>query len=349
MCPVSESTVAVEQTYTQQGPDEAAILAEFGIDETSLLGSGGEARVFALDEERVLRIQAPGGSAPDRELKELLDLWSGCSLTVGLPRVLHQARRGSQNYSIEHRLPGVPLSRWLAETTDPQRRRAALISLLDAAGRLRELPLPHDGFRRVLHDRRRFASLPDLLRAQIEVGLRHSDGLLAQAVPGLDREVGALLERLGARVVRPAFCHADLAPSNVLVDDDGQVTAVLDVSAHALVADPVMDEVGAVAFLEMTPYAANIVDARWLEDELRRRLGTDAWLVDAYRRFYALYYAMDHGLIPWSASQLTASGADRRRMDALAARRRSGPSVGPSAKVARFLARFLARYWRDIE
>ena len=32
-----------------------------------------------------------------------------------------------------------------------------------------------------------------------------------------------------------------------------------------------------------------------------------AQLFDAYRRFYALYYAMDHQLIPWCAEQLLAS------------------------------------------
>ena len=54
----------------------------------------------------------------------------------------------------------------------------------------------------------------------------------------------------------------------------------------------------------MMPYAGNLADAAWLQHELARRLGGDAWLIDAYRRFYALYYAMDPGLIPWCAEQL---------------------------------------------
>ncbi|MFT4296756.1 MAG: aminoglycoside phosphotransferase family protein [Micropruina sp.] len=303
---MSEQPETVEQTYVQVGPDEAAILASFGVEASALLGSGGEARVFALDDDRVLRIQAPGDAPPDRELADLLESWAGIDLGFGLPRVLSQDRLGSQNYSIERRLPGVPLAQWLAETSDPKRRRTGLLSLLDAAGRLRELPLPRTGFGRVLGDPDEFGSLTELLAAQIEIGLRYSDGLLAAAVPDLDGQVSRLLDRLGARVVEPAYCHADLAPANVMADADGRVTAVLDFSVHALAADPVLDQVGAVAFLETTPYPGNGADAAWLQRELIGRLGADAWLVDAYRRFYALYYAMDHGLIRRCAEQLLA-------------------------------------------
>lgn len=305
-----EQFETVEQTYVQAGPDEAAILAEFGVDEFALLGSGGEARIFALDDARVLRVQAPGEAADDRQLAELLDSWADCRPGFALPQVLQQGRHGSQDYSIERRLPGVPMARWLAATSDPGQRRKALLGLLDAAERLRELPSPRPGFGRVLGDPRPFASLVDLLAAQIEVGIDYSSGLLADAVPGLDRRVDGLLERLAGRVVTPAFCHADLAPANVMVGPFGRMTAVLDISVHALAADPVLDQVGAVAFLEMTPYPGNVADAVWLQRELIGRLGADAWLVDAYRRFYALYYAMDHGLIPWCAEQLLAAEVD---------------------------------------
>ena len=294
----------IEQTYAQAGGDEPAILARFGVDDAALLGSGGEARVFALDSERVLRIQGPGDSAPDRELADLLDSWSGCDVGVALPQMLSQGRLGAQNYSIERRLAGIPLSRWLAETADADRRQAALTSLLDVSERLRELPLPQPGFRRVLGGSAAHGSLTELLAAQIEIGIHYSDGLLAQAVPDLDNRVSALLDLLSSREVTPSFCHADLVPANVLVDDDGHLTAVLDFSVHAVAADAVLDQVGAVAFLETTPYAGNTSDAAWLEGELRGRLGPDAWLIDAYRCFYALYYAMDHGLIAWSAEQL---------------------------------------------
>lgn len=296
----------VAQTYVAAGPDERAILDAFGLTADALLGSGGEARVFGLDAERVLRIQAAGSSEPDHRLARLLEGWTGIDLGFGLPRVLQQARWEQQNYSIEARLPGVPMAHWLASITDPTVRRGGLLSLLDAAERLRELPAPPSGFGRVLADEQRFGSLVELLAAQIEIGVQHSQGALAAVVPDLDRRIERLLRRLDARTVAPAFCHADLGPSNVLVDGGGRVTAVLDVSVHALAADPVLDQVGAVALLELTPYAGHLGDATWLQRQLADRLGPEAWLIDAYRRFYGLYYAMDPVLVPWCAAQLLA-------------------------------------------
>lgn len=301
----------IEQTYVSAGPDEPAILAAFRLTAQALLGSGGEARIFALDERRVLRIQAAGAAGPDRSLARLLDTWTGVNLGFGLPHVLRQARWETQNYSVEVRLQGMPMTRWLANTADPVVRRGGLLSVLDAAVRLRELPTPRPGFGRVLADEQRFGNLVDLLAAQIEIGLRHSQGRLAAAVPELHQRVERLLQRLGVRVVTPAFCHADLGPSNVLVDVRGRVSAVVDVSVHALAADPVLDQVAVVAFLELTPYVGNAADAAWLERQLAERLGTEAWLIDAYRRYYALYYAMDPGLIPWCAKQLLAREPDR--------------------------------------
>lgn len=306
---MSEQPGTIDQSYVQAGPDEPALLAAFGIDEQALLGAGGEARVFALDVERVLRVQAPGEAPPQRDLADLLNTWTDADVGFELPRVQAQGRHGAQNYSIERRLSGIPLSRWLAKTSDPRHRRRALLSLLDASERLRELPLPRLGFGRVLADQRAFDSLTGLLAAQIEIGLAHGGVLLAGAVPDLDDHVRRLLHRLAARTVAPVFCHGDLAASNVLADADGRVTAVLDISGHALAADPVLDQVGAVAFLEMIPYAGNTEDAAWLQRELAGRLGDDAWLIDAYRRFFALYYAMDPGLIPWCAAQLRAPEA----------------------------------------
>ena len=59
-----EQSPTVEQTYVQAGPDEAATLGRFGLDATALLGSGGEARIFALDDERVLTLAAAAEANP---------------------------------------------------------------------------------------------------------------------------------------------------------------------------------------------------------------------------------------------------------------------------------------------
>ena len=124
------------------------------------------------------------------------------------------------------------------------------------------------------------------------------------ALPDLDERVEALLSEVGQRAAEPRFVHGDLAPTNVLVDDAGRVTAVLDFSVHALAADPVLDLVGAASFVGLMPYAGARFDADRIRGVLARRLGDEAWLVDAYGRFWALYYAMDPALHDWCAALL---------------------------------------------
>lgn len=298
--------VDAEQTYSPVGPDEDALLRAFGTHPGALLGSGGEARVFALpDDATVLRLYAPTPEPHPLPLRPLLDSWVGVDLGFALPRILEVGRRGSQSWTIESRLPGIPLDRWLADTPDADARHRALVGFLDAAARLQELPLPTPGFGRPWAPEERFDSLVDLLAAQVDVGLGLGGDALCERVPGLDARVAELLARLAQRETTPRFVHGDLAPANVLVDTSGAVTAVLDFSVHALAADPVLDLVGAVAFVELTPYPGRYADAARLQPVLADRLGADAWLIDAYRRFWALYYAMDPGLHPWCAAQFS--------------------------------------------
>ncbi|MFT3861167.1 hypothetical protein [Micropruina sp.] len=90
-----------------------------------------------------------------------------------------------------------------------------------------------------------------------------------------------------------------VTPANVMIDADGRVTAVLDFSVHARAVDLILDQVGAV----VNPYPGNGADAACLQHKMIGRLDVDGWLVDAYRRFGAVCYAIDHGLIPWCAEQ----------------------------------------------
>lgn len=282
------------------GPDEHAILARFGIDRSRLLGAGGEARVFALDADRVLRILHPGDTPPDPRPAGLLESWAGVDIGIGLPRVLDRGRTGRQSWSVDRRIPGRSLADVLGATPQPRRRRRLLVAALDAASRLRRLPIAAGGFRTLCTDDPPAPGLADLLDRRIGAATALTWHLLARRVPDLSRERARLREEMAAREVVPAFVHLDFYPGNVLVEGD-TVTGVCDVSVHALAADPVLDEVGAVCLID--GYEGAGEDSRVLRHVLAERLGADAWLVDSYRRFYGFYYAMDAALLDWAADQ----------------------------------------------
>ena len=295
--------MSVLATLSRPGPDEPAILARFGIGTDALIGAGGESRVFALDADRVLRVF---GGLTDLAVVDVVRGWEGVDLGVAVPRVFEVGRTGSQHWTVDARVPGESLADWLVRGQPPAARRAVLADYLDVASRLRELPLDPGGFRALFAPDAvpAGASLVDLLRERAAHGMAWGDNLLDTAVPDLVERLVPLWAALARREVAPAFVHNDYFPGNVMTDGR-RVTGVLDVSVHALAADPVMDEVGAACLVELVSYPDAAADAAWLTGRLEERLGADAWLVDAYRRWYGLYYSMDPAILDWAARQVT--------------------------------------------
>lgn len=286
------------------GPNEAEILARFGLDQAKLLGAGGESRVFALNDNRVLRIFHATHEPLDSGVADLLASWDGLDLGFGVPAVLDVGREGAQSWSIDRRVPGRSLESFLQQTRDHDARRRALLGALDIAGQLKYLPLPTTSgspWRRVFEPDKQFPSLVDLLVDQIDAGSGQNWDALSDRVPALAHRRQQLLDALAAREVQPGFVHGDLAPGNVLCDEAGHITGICDISPHALVADPVLDEVGVACLLLGYPEAD--ADSQWLSSVLEQRLGPDAWLVSAYRQFYGFYYAMDAAILDWCAAQ----------------------------------------------
>src|SRR5262249_32303112 len=68
----------------------------------------------------------------------------------------------------------------------------------------------------------------------------------------------------------PRLLHLDLHPLNVLVDDTGAVTGVID-WANAAVGDPVLDQARSWSILTLDPSAVGRTGAGW-------RALTEAWV-----------------------------------------------------------------------
>ena len=302
--------MSVLGTPSRPGPDEAAILDRFGIGTDALIGAGGESRVFALDAERVLRVL---GGPPDLAVVDLVRGWTGVDRGVRVPAVLEVGRTGGQHWTVDVRVPGESLAGWLGRGQREARRRAVLAEYLDVAGCLRRLPIASGGFRALFVPDAvpAGATLVELLQERAEYGMAFGGNLLRGVLPDLDAILARLWADLGRRDAVPAFVHNDYFPGNVMTDGE-RITGVIDVSVHALAADPVMDEVGAACFVELVDYPDAGADAAWLSARLAERLGTDAWLVDAYRRWYALYYSMDPALLDWSVAGLASSAGSVR-------------------------------------
>ena len=227
-------------------PDDAAlveVLGAFGVGPHDYLGHGGEAWVYALGEDRVLRVLHDGGSADDVRTRDAIIAELRCGTNrMPLPELLDVGERSGRVYAIERRLNGRALSSELAHV-DGSTRARLIEAHLDAAHALGDLHLePRGYFGDLIHQEPvRRATWHEYLRARAARNL-------ARSVPPFTRLQS---EDFGAALPEPdvgSFVHLDAFAGNMLTDGT-TITAVLDIGATSVIGDRRFDPVASAVYL----------------------------------------------------------------------------------------------------
>ena len=287
---------------------DQVVLAAFGIDESALIGRGGEARVFALDDERVVRLPHPGVS--DEALdgrRAFLDGLAPSVVSFDLPRVLEHRVVAGRTVVIERRLSGEPAHAVLNRRGAD--RSTLIRSCLDAAAAIAAVPDPGAGTG--FGERLRSAAGPTTSFG----GWAHArvTRSLASAGPtfgGIDATAltdGLLAALADPEPSRPVLVHLDTCLSNMLAIGS-EVTAVLDFGPTVIGGPPDLDPLAAIAYLapEITPGAT--ADDRAVAMTWAAELGL-AHAVEPAERWLAAYWAWaddDERLHAWCRRILAA-------------------------------------------
>ena len=267
---------------------DRAVLAHFGADESALLGRGGEARVFAVDGECVVRLPHPGVDVASLDARRrFLDSIRDADVAFAVPEVLDHVEVEGRTVVVERRLPGRDALEALAElTTD----RAALVrSHLDAAAAIADLPCPSDRFGELWGEGALVTgAFAEWATARLEVSLclggepfAHLDAraLTAELVEALPEP----------EPPRPRLVHLDAFLGNMLAEGD-RISAVLDFGPMTIGGPRHLDPAIALAYLapEITPTAGDEdrgVGQRWAIDA-----GLEP-LLEPAERWMAAYWA----------------------------------------------------------
>ena len=272
-----------------------SIRARFDLDRSTLLGHGGEAWVFAIDEERVVRILRPGAPMEDvSRRQELVNELAQAKPPFRLPEVIEVKQEGDRVYTIERRLRGRSVMDVLP--TMRGRQRSELIeSYLEAVAALGDLHLDPRGWYGELLG-------PDPLTAPTwrEYLVQRSAANLSTFPEFRDVDPEKLAEPL-PEPDRPSFVHLDAFAGNVLTDGEA-ITAVIDVGVTSVVGDRRLDALSAVIYLaspRITPTATERdmdIALTWL-----RAVGLEEWIEPARRWLAALwcFAADDANVIAW--------------------------------------------------
>lgn len=288
---------------TSAFPDDQGlvrVLTSFGIDPRALLGHGGEAWVYALDDDRVIRVLHDGSELA--RLSESAALV--CELTVGndafaLPELLDVGEIDGRVFGIERRLRGRPVGEELGRLG--RRDRDVLVErYVRCAAQLGDLHLEARPWWGDLLGQApvRTATWGEYLVAKADAGLT------AAGPPFADVDPVALAAAVPEASIR-SFVHLDAFPGNVLAAGT-TITAVIDFGLTCAVGDRRLDPLAAVVYL--TPAITPTADDR---DRAVARsclvdLGLDGWF-DATQRWLAAYWAFatdDRRLHEWCLATL---------------------------------------------
>ncbi|MEQ1787975.1 MAG: aminoglycoside phosphotransferase family protein [Acidimicrobiales bacterium] len=297
---------------------DRAVLARFGVGPAGRLGGGGEAEVYALDPERVLRVHKnPGAADYVRRIGALYDDLDRAAVPYALPTVLDVDEDDQGSWSIERRLPGRSMD-GLVTVVGGAARERMLRSYVDGAAAFGALGRPR-GWQGACGELFTDAALRadtwgDLLAARLRLQLEEGRTFLIEA--GID--VDLVSERILAEATletaaAPTIVHGDYFPGNVLIGDDHEVSAVIDLGWLTVVGDPTHDVRTAVAFIDVRPWRRP-GDAEVLLDAATTHLGGEAEAMIARTRRYEqarfAFVADDEHLHRWCLDGLRTLAAE---------------------------------------
>ncbi len=226
------------------------LLSTFDVSDADLIGGGSEADVYALDDDRVLRVMKPGASVDAMtRRRELLDELKPKAedISFRIPEVIDLVERDDELATVEARLPGEPLEQVLARDAGDRRDtvRAYLLASKEIARLTPEVDFYGDLMR---EENMRTHSFKEYAIARAHASLR---------VAGTDYDGISALEIADQLLEAPAaLLHLDYCPANVLMEN-GSVSAVVDFSTAAIIGDRRIEPIAAALYLdpEITPSA----------------------------------------------------------------------------------------------
>lgn len=266
-----------------------------------MLGEGGEARAFVINDGSVLRVNRKGTSQADVSAR--ISLLSRLALRAELvsfeiPQVRDHGFECGHHFTIEDRLHGAPMRDALSQCTGSERENL-VHDYLETSTQLSRLMIGETQYGE-------FAMQDGILCPSFKEFLRERS-VKSLAQTELDIDLEAIIEGI-EEPEKPQLVHLDYYPANVMCAN-GKVTAVLDFGGSTIAGSAVFNPIIAAAFLNqlITP-SANENDTRLANDWLAENGLTNTGI--AVRKWLATYWSFceeqdDPALFRWCRAILS--------------------------------------------
>ncbi len=268
------------------------VLHQLGIQETHLLGKGGEGWVYAFGQDKAVKVYKDNPGNLDQLIKFQQRLAS-FHFPYATPQILETGEIGGTAFTIEKRLQGKTLDNTIPALSSSSQKQEALANYFVAMQTFNAVALPDLPFGQILGGRETVTAptWKEFLQNKLAQTVEKSRKNLELDVSSLDLKVNALHE-LFKSLTEPEkhLVHCDYYLNNVLVYDNLKISAVLDFGLHSVAGDPLLD-VASIIFLRLT----NLLTPKEIEFAyglVTRHYGPDIQRTnDIYGLYYSFYYS----------------------------------------------------------
>ena len=266
-------------------------LTQLGISDARHLASGMEGHVFLIGNQSVAKVWLHKRLTDVESPKHFYALLQTLDLPFQTPQIFETRDVGGTAVSLERELTGTPMRDLIGEADlePPAFASEAVLNVLEA---LKNSFVNGDSLLAVLgvtpSRRARLGGQTAILLEIADQKVRRYGDLLRRSVPDFDeiysRTVHHLIE---LPVTRAQAVHGDLCPENILLDEEGKVTAVLDWGFLSLFGDSAFDASVACGVYNMYgPHHRDLDEAFLLA--CQARLGYSRERLLLYRALYAV-------------------------------------------------------------
>lgn len=270
------------------------VLKSLKITNPVLLGKGGEGYVYEYDKD-ALKIYPRGTDLKyleniqnfQRTLKDNL-------FTFATPEIFYLGMVDDVPYSVEKRLTGIQMDKKIIGVSTKDRQKMYL-SYYNAIRQVGAITYPDSPFGQIIKTDGQLTANTwvDFLTSTVERKIEKTRSSISGKVINFDEKVDLYkdLIREYLQSEERKLVHSDYFLNNVLVNDDLEISAVLDFSVHAVVGDPKLDIAGVLTWNEIDPNIDR-VDYEFLYEIAREDYGKEiAAYADLYLLFSSFYFS----------------------------------------------------------
>lgn len=275
--------------------NDQTMLEHFDLTTAELIGQGGEAQVYALDSERVVRLYRGLVSPETVERRRRFYEQIRCQKPLfAVPHIMATGTHAERTYTIEARMPGSDFSKVLVTLTGRERERA-LLSYLHVAQQIGTIRLLSEPFGELLVQEKPIQRnrWTPFLWDKMQSNLARSRADLCDDVAHFDERLAVIQQMIGLvdNVEAKCLVHGDYFPGNVFIDDNLAICGVGDFGVTTVVGDPQMDLAGAIAFLEVVESYRPDDTAFLLERAVAQHGPAIRQIIELYSLYYAIYFS----------------------------------------------------------